>query len=88
MVKKPVFREKPAGSGDDHKKMQILRENFYAAGKCPALAGLLPGVQGEIPAGRVPHQKVSEMRKDLHLPIKRPELAKILPGMSEKAYLM
>ena len=61
-----------------------MREDIHASGTCPALAGLLPGVQGEIPAGRVPHQKVSEMRKDLHLPIKRPELAKILPGMSGK----
>ena len=61
-----------------------MREDFHASGKCPALAGLLPGVQGEIPAGRVPHQKVSEMRKDLHLSIKRSELAKILPGMLGK----
>ena len=62
-----------------------MREDLYTSGECSALAGLLPGVQGEIPAGRVPHQKVPEMREDLHIPVKRPSLAKILPGMPGEA---
>ena len=62
-----------------------MREDLHSSGKCPALAGLLSGVQGEIPAGGEHHQKVPEMREDLHFPVKRPSLAKILPGMPGEA---
>ena len=56
-----------------------MREVLHSSGKCPELAGLLPGVQGEVPAGadhhkKVPkpagadhHKKVPKMREDLHL---------------------
>ena len=72
----------------NNKDVPELREDDHPSGECSVLADPLPGVQGEIPAGRKYHQKVPEMRKNFHLPIKLPELAKILPGMSEKAYLM
>ena len=85
VVKEPVFREKPAGSGNDHKKMQILRENFYAAGKCPALAGLLYGMQSEVQAEGNPYRKVQKMREDIHIPVRRPALAAILSGVPGKA---
>ena len=85
MVKEPVFREKPAGPGDDHKKMQILRENFYAAGKCPALAGLLYGMQSEVQAEGNSYRKVQKMREDIHIPVRRPALAAVLSGMPGQA---
>ena len=62
-----------------------MRQDLHSSGKCPALAGLLSGVQGKISAGGEHHQKMPQMRQDLHIPVKRPSLAKILPGMSEKA---
>ena len=85
VVKEPVFREKPAGPGDDHKKMQILRENFYAAGKCPALAGLLYGMQSEVQAEGNSYRKVQKMREDIHIPVRRPALAAVLSGVPGKA---
>ena len=58
-------------------------EDFHSSGKCPALAGLLSGVQGQVPAGGDHYQKVSKMREDLHFPVKCIALAKILPAVQE-----
>ena len=89
MDKKTDRRERPeskdTGAGNDYKNMQDMREDIYTAGKCSALAGLLSGVQGEVPAGGYPYQKVPEMREDLYFPVKCRTLAEILPGMPEKA---
>ena len=60
-----------------------MREDLHSSGKCPALAGLLSGVQGQVPAGGDHYQKVSEMREDLYFPVKRTALAKILPAVQE-----
>ena len=65
--------------------MQDVRKDLHASGKCPALAGHLPGVQGEVSAGGDHHKKVPKMREDLHIPVRRPAMAEILPGVSEKA---
>ena len=65
--------------------MQEVRENLRSSGKCPALAGHVSGVQGEVSAGGDHHKKVPKMREDLHLRVKRPPLAEILPGVSEIA---
>ena len=62
-----------------------MREDLHSSGKCPELAGLLPGVQGEVPAGADHHKKVPKMREDLHIPVRRPAMAEILSGVSEKA---
>ena len=61
-----------------------MRENLHSSGKRPILAGLLPGVQGEVPAGGRPYQKVPEMREDFHFSVKHPALAEVLPGMPGK----
>ena len=63
-----------------------MREDLHAPGRRPILAGLLPGVQGEVPAGGRPYPKVPEMREGFHFSVKRPALAEVLPGMSGKAY--
>ncbi len=55
-----------------------MREDLYSSGKCPALAGLLSGVQGEVSAGGDYHKKVSKMREDFHFPVGRQALAKVL----------
>lgn len=65
--------------------MQDLRKDLHASGRCPELAGLLSGVQGEAPAGGYSDQKVPEMREDFHFLIQYPPLAEILPGMPGKA---
>ena len=82
-------RERPApeeiGAGDDNKNLQDMWEDVHPSGRCPALAGLLSGVQGEISAGGDYHKQMPKMRKDLHLPVKCPALAKILSGVSEEA---
>ena len=63
--------------------MQDVRKDLHSSGKCPALAGYLPGVQGEVSAGGDHHKKVPKMREDLHIPVRRPAMAEILPGVSE-----
>ena len=65
--------------------MQDVRKDLHSSGKCPALAGHLPGVQGEVSAGGDHHEKVPKMREDLHIPVRRPAMAEILSGVSEKA---
>ena len=65
--------------------MQDVREDFHSSGKCPALAGHLSGVQGEVSTGGDHHKKVPQMREDLHLSVRHPAMAEILPGVSEKA---
>ncbi len=78
-------RQKPVRAGDDHEKMQILREDLYPAGKCPALAGLLPGVQSQIQAGGKTDREMPQVREDIHLPVRRTALAPVLSGVSGKA---
>ena len=46
-----------------------MRKDLHSSGKCPELAGLLPGVQGEVPAGADHHKKVPKMREDLYLSV-------------------
>ena len=91
MVKEAVCRAKQSSgeisAGDDNEDMQDLREDLHASGKCPTLAGLLPGVQGQVSAGADHYREVPEMREDLHIPFKRPPLAKILPRLQEEANL-
>jgi hypothetical protein len=76
---------KEIGDRNDNKNMQVLREDLHSSGKCPALAGLLSGVQGEVSAGGDHHKQMPKMREDLHFPVKCTALAKILPGLSKKA---
>ena len=46
-----------------------MREDLHSSGRRPILAGLLPGVQGEVPAGADHHKKVPKMREDLYLSV-------------------
>ena len=62
-----------------------MREELYASGKCPALAGLLYRMQGEISAGGVCNTQVQGLRKELYLSVKSAALAEVLPGMPVKA---
>ena len=48
MVEKIVFRAARVRARNDHENLQDMREELYASGKCPALAGLLSGMQGEV----------------------------------------
>ena len=73
VVKETVCRKRPASeknrAWNDNKNMYDMREDLHSSGKCPELAGLLPGVQGEVPAGGDHHKKVPKMREDLYLSV-------------------
>jgi len=68
--------------GDDHEDVPEVREDFHAPGGGPALAGLVPGVQGPVSAGGGDHADLPGMRAELHLFFRRWAMAEILPGMS------
>ena len=93
MAENSVFQERPAfagpgsapgSTGDDNKDVPGMREDVYAPGERPALAGLLPGMPGES-SGNHDNKDVPWLREELLVPIDRPALAQLLPGMSGKA---
>ena len=58
-----------------------MREDGDAPGKRSVLAGLLPGVQGEVPSGREDHENMPAMREILFVLIDGKALATVLPGL-------
>ena len=70
----------------DFKNMPEMRENDYPSGKCPVLADILSGVQGEDSAGGNDHKNMPKMRPKFHLFFRRPSMAEILPDMPERVY--
>lgn len=60
MGKEKACRERQAteeiGDRNDNKNLQDMREDLHSSGKCPALAGLLSGVQGEVSASGDHHK--------------------------------
>ena len=75
LVEDAVCRGK---AGDDHEDLQEVREDVHAPGGGAALAGLLPGMPGEVPAGGNHHEGVPPLRKALRIPVLRQALAEIL----------
>ena len=61
-----------------------MRKNVHSSGRCPALAGSLPGMQGETSAGGNAQPQMPEMRQDFYVPLKYQAMAEILPGLSVK----
>ena len=61
-----------------------MREELYVPGKCPALAGLLSGMQGEVSTCGDHYTQVQGLRKELYLSVKSAALAEVLPGMPVK----
>lgn len=72
-------------AGYDHKDMQDMWQDVFPPGGGAALAGLLPGMPGEAPAGGDDHQDVPQMWAQLHIRILRPAMAQILPGLPGEA---
>jgi len=56
-----------ADAGDDHEDLPYLWQDVYPSGGGAALAGLLPGMPGEIPAGGDGHEDLPGMRTALHI---------------------
>ena len=56
-----------------------MRKDIYAPGGGPALAGLLPALQGEISAGGNHHKDLLPLWKALQLPFFRQAVAQNLP---------
>ena len=54
-------------AGYDHKDMQDMWQDVFPPGGGAALAGLLPGMPGEAPAGGDDHQNVPQMWTQLHV---------------------
>ena len=66
-----------AGHGDHY--VQTVRKNLQFTGKRSALAQLLPGVPGQIPARGADHEEMPRMREALYLPVQPSALAELLP---------
>ena len=72
---------------DDHPDLQGMRKDVYPSGERSALAGLLPGVQRESPAGAADHPKLPGLRAELHFPGGCKALAGLLHGVPGEAAL-
>lgn len=71
--------------GNGHQDLQKLREDVYPPGGSAALAGLLPGLPGEGPAGGDDHQAMPPLREGLHVRLLRKALAEDLPVLPGEA---
>ena len=58
-----------------------MREDIHPSGRGPALAGLLPAMQGKVPAGGNDHEDLSPLWTALHIPLVRQAMAQILPNL-------
>jgi hypothetical protein len=73
------------GGGDDHADLPQLRADLHAPGERPALAGLLPCVQGKASVAGDSHTYLPQLRAQLHLFHTAAALAEILPVLQDKA---
>ena len=73
------------GGGDDHTDLPQLRADLHAPGERPALAGLLPELQGKAPVAGDGHTDLPQLRAELHLFHTPAALAEILPVLQDKA---
>ena len=62
-----------------------MREDIYPPGGGSGLAGLLPGLPGEVSAGGNAHGNVPPLREGFHIRFIRKALAQILWGLSDEA---
>ena len=59
-----------------------MRKNIYATFLRPALAELLPGVQGKVQTGGDDNEDMQRVWQSVYLPIFCPALAAFLSGVS------